>query len=286
MATKKQRQRQLARARYHRRLERLARQHQRNRRWTTSAIAAVVVIAIATGGFLLASSLSKTPKSSASAKSTASATATPTPTPTSSAIPAMVDGECVYIKAGTAARKVSLPPATPDTTATYVAKIKTNLGNIVIDLQGKNAPCTVNSFVSLADQKYFNNTHCDRITTSDAGYFILQCGDPTGTGKGGPGYEFGNENLPKAGKSGEFTYTPGTVAMANESGKADSNGSQFFLVYKNSPLPPDYTRFGTIVSGLNIIQKVAKAGTDNSDGPGDGHPKEKVQIESVTITKT
>jgi peptidyl-prolyl cis-trans isomerase B (cyclophilin B) len=195
----------------------------------------------------------------------------------------MVDGKCVYIKAGTAARKVSLPPATPDTKVIYTATIKTNRGNIVIDLLNDKAPCTVNSFVSLADQSYYNNTHCHRLTTS--GIYVLQCGDPTGTGNGTPGYGFGNENLPKAGSSGEFTYTPGTVAMAN-TGQPDSNGSQFFLVYKDSPLGPDYTPFGTIASGLNIIQTVAKAGSDNSNGTGDGHPKEKVQIESVTISKT
>ncbi len=197
----------------------------------------------------------------------------------------MVDGKCVYIKAGTAARKVKLPSATPDTKVTYTATIKTNRGNIVINLLNSKAPCTVNSFVSLADQGYFNNTHCHRLTTAPSGIYVLQCGDPTGTGDGTPGYEFGNENLPTASSSGTYTYTPGSVAMAN-TGEPDSNGSQFFLVYKNSPLPPDYTPFGTIASGLNIIQTVAKAGSDNSNGSGDGHPKDKVQIESVTISKT
>jgi peptidyl-prolyl cis-trans isomerase B (cyclophilin B) len=136
----------------------------------------------------------------------------------------------------------------------------------------------VNSFVHLAEQAYFNKTHCHRLTTASP-YYVLQCGDPTGTGKGGPGYEFASENLAGA------KYTAGTVAMAN-TGQADSNGSQFFLVYKNSSLPANYTPFGTIVRGLNIIQKVAKAGSDNSNGQGDGHPKEKVEIERVTIKKT
>ena len=88
---------------------------------------------------------------------------------------------------------MGLPPAKPDTKAKYQATIKTNRGNIVIDLLNSKAPCTVNSFVSLADQKYFNNTPCHRLTT--AGIYVLQCGDPTGTGSGGPGYEFDNENL-------------------------------------------------------------------------------------------
>jgi peptidyl-prolyl cis-trans isomerase B (cyclophilin B) len=147
----------------------------------------------------------------------------------------------------------------------------------VIDLKNRAAPCTVGSFVSLASQQYFNNTICHRLTTT--GIFVLQCGDPTGTGSGGPGYKFDDENLTGA------KYSAGTVAMANSG--ANTNGSQFFLVYQNSlSLPASYTPFGTIVSGLNIIQNVAKAGSDNSNGSGDGHPKEKVEIESVTINKT
>lgn len=284
MATKKQRQRRLAREAHQRRLSRRAQRARRQRQWAAGGTSAVVVVGVALGAVALAGGFGSA-KAKPSAASTPSSTpsATPSATPTPSSTPAMVDGKCVYIKAGTAARKVSLPSATPDTKVTYTATIKTNRGNIVIDLLNSKAPCTVNSFVSLADQSYYNNTHCHRLTTS--GIYVLQCGDPTGTGEGTPGYEFGNENLPKANSSGEFTYTPGTVAMAN-TGAADSNGSQFFLVYKDSPLPPDYTPFGTIASGLNIIQAVAKAGSDNSNGTGDGHPKEKVQIDSVTISKT
>ena len=107
---------------------------------------------------------------------------------------------------------------------------------------------------------------------------MLQCGDPTGTGSGGPGYKFNDENLAGA------KYTAGTVAMANSG--ADTNGSQFFIVYKNSTLSPNYTPFGKVVKGLGIIQNVAKAGSDNANGTGDGHPKKKVEIESVTIKKT
>ncbi len=129
----------------------------------------------------------------------------------------------------------------------------------------------------LAAQKFFNDTPCHRLTTTSPLY-VLQCGDPTGTGTGGPGYKFNDENLAGA------KYTQGTVAMAN--GGANTNGSQFFIVYKNSTLAPSYTPFGTVVKGLGIVQNVAKAGSDNSNGPGDGHPKEKVVINSITITKT
>jgi peptidyl-prolyl cis-trans isomerase B (cyclophilin B) len=119
---------------------------------------------------------------------------------------------------------------------------------------------------------------------------VLQCGDPTGTGSGGPGYEFYTENLTAIAKTansqGVATYPAATVAMARDPNSQDTNGSQFFLVYKNSPLQPAYTPFGTIVSGLNIIQNVAKAGSDNSNGQGDGHPKDAVDITSVTIKQT
>jgi peptidyl-prolyl cis-trans isomerase B (cyclophilin B) len=184
---------------------------------------------------------------------------------------------CTYTANPPAARNVGVPPVTPDSKATYQATMVTNRGDVVIDLQNAKATCTVNSFVYLAGKNYFSNTHCHRLTTS--GPYVLQCGDPTGTGNGGPGYQFANENLTGA------KYTAGTVAMANAG--PGTNGSQFFLVYRDSTsLQPNYTPFGTVVKGLGIIQNVAKAGTDNANGPGDGHPKEKVVIERVAIKKT
>jgi peptidyl-prolyl cis-trans isomerase B (cyclophilin B) len=290
VASKKQRQRQLAKDAIERKNQRQAEREKRQKQWTAGVIIAVLVIGIGVGGAALAGAF-KSAKAAplAKAATTPSATASPSPSPSASpsSTAAMVDGKCVYIKGGTAAKKVSLPPATPDTKATYVATIATNRGNIVIDLDNAAAPCTVNSFVSLAGQNYYNKTHCHRLVTT--GIFVLQCGDPTGTGSGTPGYAFGNENLTALAKTvnsqGAATYVAGTVAMAN-TGAADSNGSQFFLVYKNSPLAPSYTPFGTIVSGLNIIQNVAKAGSDNSSAAGDGHPKEAVDITSVTIKKT
>ncbi len=279
MATKKERQRRLARERHERRHQRRAERERRTRQLTAAVVAAVLVVGVGVGSAFAAGVFKSTPKHPAAI---ATPTPTPTPTPAPSATPATVAGKCVYTKSGKAARKVKLPPAKPDTTATYQATIATNRGDIVIDLNNKAAPCTVNSFVSLADQGFFNNTHCHRLTTIDP--YVLQCGDPTGTGTGGPGYEFANEINSSQGIDGYVIYQPGTVAMANAG--AGTNGSQFFLVYKDSPLQPDYTPFGTIVSGLNIIQNVAKAGSDNSNGQGDGHPKEKVEINSVTIKKT
>jgi peptidyl-prolyl cis-trans isomerase B (cyclophilin B) len=278
VATKKERQRQLARERHARRQQRRAERERRAKQLSVLTIVAILVVGVGIGSAALAGAFKTTPKHPAAGPKPS---ATPTSTPTPSASPALVNGKCVYTKSGTAARKVNLPSAKPDTAATYQATIATNRGDIVIDLNNSAAPCTVNSFVSLADQKFFNNTQCHRLSTVDP--YVLQCGDPTGTGTGGPGYAFANEVASSSATT--VTYTPGTVAMANSGGNA-TNGSQFFLVFKNSLLQPDYTPFGTIVSGLNIIQNVAKAGSDNSSGQGDGHPKEKVEIDSVTIKKT
>ena len=252
-----------------------------------SVIVAVLVVGVGIGSAIIAGAFSSkkanasangnsSPPTARSGSAPVSPSATPSATPSPSNTAAMVNGTCVYIKSGAASRKVNLPRAKPDTKASYVATVKTNRGTIVIDLLNSKAPCTVGSFVSLASQHFYNKTPCHRLTTT--GIYVLQCGDPTGTGLGGPGYEYGTENLTGA------TYPPKTVAMARTQAP-DTDGSQFFLVYKNTPLPPNYTPFGTIVSGLNVIQNVAKAGTDNSNGAGDGHPKEPVQIERVTIKK-
>jgi peptidyl-prolyl cis-trans isomerase B (cyclophilin B) len=132
----------------------------------------------------------------------------------------------------------------------------------------------VSSFVSLAQQHFFDNTPCHRLTTS--GIYVLQCGDPTGTGTGGPGYTIPDE------LTGRESYPAGTIAMAN-TGHPNTGGSQFFLVYRNTPLPPQYTVFGHLSpAGLGVVQKVAARGTDNAFGAGDGHPKEKVTITRVT----
>ena len=274
MATKKERQRELARQAYERRLERHALRARRTRQAWVASIAAILVLGVGAGSAALAG-VFPGQKPAASPSASASASASPSAGPTS----AMVGGKCVYTTSGTAARKVSLPPATPDTKATYTATITTNRGPIVISLLNSKAPCTVNSFVSLADQKYYDNTPCHRLTTAQSGIYVLQCGDPTGTGTGGPGYQFYTENLKGA------KYPAGTVAMARGQSN-DSNGSQFFLVYKQTPLPASYTPFGTITSGLSVLQAIAAAGSDNSNGAGDGKPKESVQIESMTISKT
>ncbi|MEP9365139.1 peptidylprolyl isomerase [Nocardioides sp. CN2-186] len=183
---------------------------------------------------------------------------------------------------GDAAKDVDPPPATATQTGTVAATIATSAGDLHADLDADATPCTVNSFVSLAEQGYFDGTSCHRLTTG--GIFVLQCGDPTGTGSGGPGYSFDDEldSLPKPDADGSIAYPAGTLAMANAG--PGTNGSQFFVVYDDTRLPPAYTVFGTIDdASVAIVQKVAKAGTDDANGPGDGHPNTPVDISKVTV---
>jgi peptidyl-prolyl cis-trans isomerase B (cyclophilin B) len=240
------------------------------------------------------------PKATASASPSASASASASATASAAAV-AEPATHCTYTTSGVApaAKKVSVPTATPNYKAAYTAAINTNLGPIDINLLNSKATCTVNSFVRLATAGYFNSSQCHRVVNSN-GLYVLQCGDPTAKastkltcstasnapGTGGPGYEFASENLPGgASSSGTVTYKAGTLAMAN-SGSSTTNGSQFFMVFKDSTLAPDYTPFGTITAGLDILQKVANAGTSCSYSSGGGTPKEKVIINSVTIKQT
>ena len=177
-------------------------------------------------------------------------------------------GPCTYTSTGDAARKVSLPPSEPAPAKTLT--ITTDRGAIPVTLDDKTTQCTSNSFTSLAKQGYFDKTKCHRLTTQ--GIFVLQCGDPTATGSGGPGYSFPDE------LTGQETYPAGTLAMANAG--PDTNGSQFFLVYAETSLPPSYTVFGRFgPAGLKVVRDIAQAGT--ADGSGDGAPKQDVVITSV-----
>lgn len=144
-------------------------------------------------------------------------------------------------------------------------------GPVTIALDRADTPCTVGSFVHLAQSAYFDGTKCHRLTTGSLA--VLQCGDPLGTGAGGPGYRFADETKPT------MTYPAGTVAMANAG--PDTNGSQFFLVYADSELPPSYTVFGSITGGLDVLKKIAAAGVQG--GGGDGPPAAPATIGKVTI---
>jgi len=193
--------------------------------------------------------------------------------------------DCQYPKARPASKAVE-PPRTgkvPTDPAEVSVSMLTDQGPIGLMLTNAQSPCTVNSFISLGAKDYFSGTQCHRLTTSPT-LSVLQCGDPTGDGTGGPGYEFDNEyptdqyTLGDPAAQQPVIYPRGTVAMANAG--PGTNGSQFFLVYKDSMLPPQYTVFGRIQDdGLATLDKIAAAGVQG--GGDDGPPATKVTVKSV-----
>ncbi|MDN5749520.1 MAG: peptidylprolyl isomerase, partial [Pseudonocardia sp.] len=187
---------------------------------------------------------------------------TPLPNPTS----------CEYVPGGQAAKPAQPPNGTGvSSEGTVAVNLATSAGAIPLTLDRALAPCTVNSFVSLVQQGYYDGTSCHRLTT-DPGLQVLQCGDPTGTGTGGPGYTIPDEVFP------ELTYGRGLLAMA-KTPAPDSGGSQFFMVYGDAELPPEYTVFGSIApEGLEVIDTIAQAG---STPPGDGAPVQPLTIETA-----
>lgn len=182
--------------------------------------------------------------------------------------------KCTPTKAiGHAPKKI----ATPTKVLTTFPKkftLVTNCGNIEITTVGAKAPFTMTSIAALAKGGYYDNSLCHRLTTQ--GLFVLQCGDPTATGSGGPQFTYPDENLP-ANKTNN--YPAGTVAMANSG--PNTNGSQFFLVYANTTLAPSYTIWGTITSGLDIVKAIAKAGAIG--GAPDGKPAKTISISKVLV---
>ncbi|CAN2214770.1 PpiB Peptidyl-prolyl cis-trans isomerase (rotamase) - cyclophilin family [Candidatus Nanopelagicaceae bacterium] len=191
--------------------------------------------------------------------------------------PTSVPGCAKSTAEGHAPAKVKQPTVaakSPAKTLTFT----TNCGDIVISLLGAKAPITVTSIAALANAGYYNKSLCHRLTTE--GIYVLQCGDPTASGSGSPtgwtGYI--DENLPKA---IGINYPAGTVAMANSGPK--TNGSQFFLVYKDTTLGPDYTIWGKITKGLDLVKKIGDVGAYQMSGDqamyaGDGYPIQTVEI--------
>ena len=171
------------------------------------------------------------------------------------------------------------PKMTIDKTKKYEMTLKTSCGDIVVALDAKNAPNTVNSFHFLAGKNFYDGSICHRMSDQET-FAFLQCGDPTGTGAGqAPGYTLAEENTEGA------KYTRGTLAMAN-TGQPKSTGSQFFLMAKDATsLPPNYTVAGEITKGLDVLDKIIAVGTDGAfePSPGGGHPKQAVYLEDVTV---
>jgi peptidyl-prolyl cis-trans isomerase B (cyclophilin B) len=234
-----------------------------------------------------------TPTTEAQAITPATTTAAASPLQGVPAMPpfapaAGLGSNCEYTPTADAASHSVKPPRSgkaPTDPAQVAVTIKTTAGAIGVQLARNESPCTVNSFVNLAQQKFFDDTACHRLTTSP-GLSVLQCGDPKGDGTGGPGYKFADEYPTDQYKPGDpaahqpVIYPRGTLAMANSG--PDTNGSQFFLVYKDSELPPNYTVFGTIgEEGLTNLDKIAAGGV--ARGKDDGPPATTVNINSVTV---
>ena len=252
MPTEKQR-REAERRRLRRQMQRRAQREARRRRFAfIASVVGVIVVAAVVITVVVASSGDKASNPSAGRPSHATCTWTPTQ--------------------NAAKKGIAKPSTKQPKTGTVNMLVRTTQGSMTFRLDRREAPCAVASFVSLAGQQYFNDTPCHRLTTSSLS--VLQCGDPTGTGHGGPGYSFADEI------HGQERYTRGVLAMANSG--ANTNGSQFFIVYKNSPLPPNYTIFGKVTSGMNVVDKVAAKG---AKPPGDGKPKLPISLTTVTVVK-
>ena len=273
MPSNKQR-REAAQRRLQRQLERraeLARKRRRNLLIGVTAAAVVLVV----GTVLLVTGTGGDDADPAAAEATPTSTAPPTPGVVDGS-----DGTCDWTPVDTAANPnlqadTGTPPVEVTPTGTTEVDVTTNFGPIGLTLDNANAPCAVASMVYLAGQGYFDDTICHRETDSE-GLAVLQCGDPSGTGAGGPAYEFPTQ------VTGDETYPRGTVAMANSGQGFD--GSQFFLVHGDSQLPPDYTVLGTIdEAGLATLDAIAANGNDGSNGPGDGAPTQEVRIQSLTV---
>ena len=268
------RDKELARQRAERQVARRAAAAQRaqQQRMIIASVLAVLVFAGLVTAIALQNGDGSGTADVASPRDTLAPSAAPEPTSAASSAPALPPGSCAYAKSERPpAEDVPLPPTEGvETEAVYAVTLATDQGDIVFEADSAQAPCTINSLRSLAEAGYFDGTPCHRLTTE--GIQVLQCGDPTGTGSGGPGYAFADENLEGA------TYRRGTVAMANAG--PGTNGSQFFLVYGDSPLPPAYTPFGTITQGLEVLDEVAEGGSEPAD---DGAPVQPVNIETVTV---
>jgi peptidyl-prolyl cis-trans isomerase B (cyclophilin B) len=259
-AAKRKLQRQLAR-----------RAQERNRRRRTTLIAgAVAVVIVAAGVVWLVAANKNNSNTAADANATAS-DATGTDATASSTAPAT---PCTYTVSGTAAKKVN-PPAniSPARTGKVDATITLNDQPVAISLDRSLAPCSVNSFLSLAAQGFYNDTNCHRLTKS-AELNILQCGDPSGKGNGGPGYEYNTQVADQA------KYPVGTLAMANSSNTAE--GSQFFIVYGKTTIAPGYSIIGTVsADGMKVVQAIAEKGV--KDDRQDGAPIAAAKISTVKV---
>ncbi len=279
-ATNKRR-RELAAAKKDRQeARRAARQAQHHRRQLIGYSIAALVGVLAVAALVFWPNTSgddvAAPSASASANPDASASPEASASPSAAPSPVAVEG----------CGPAPTPPSDPQSWDTapamaleagtnYQLTLATNCGDIVIDTAAAEAPETVNGMLWLAGQGYFDSTLCHRVTTD--GIYVLQCGDPTATGAGDPGFTVPDENLPE---DAQANYPAGTVAMANAG--PGTAGSQFFIVYQDTTLPADYTIWGEVTQGLDIVEQIAAAGVQG--GGTDGSPGAPIGIEKATVS--
>lgn len=257
--------RKAAKRKLERQIERRAERSRRRRQRLTiiSVVAVVAVLAVGAGVYVVVTGSEE------------------------SAPEAAAPQACQYNPSEPASKPNTPPDGNPPTTGTVDVTLETSQGAIPMTLDRASAPCAVNAVVSLASQGFYDDTPCPRLSTSE-GLRILQCGDPTGSGSGGPGYQYAEEppqGLPPfPGAGGQAsTYARGLIAMAKSS-QPGSTGSQFFLVYGDSALPPEYSVIGRIgTAGLGVLDRVAEAGDDGSNPAGGGAPRTPVQIQRAVV---
>ncbi|MEU1840662.1 peptidylprolyl isomerase [Micromonospora chersina] len=274
MTSTRERQRAAARARLEREMAERATKARKRRQTQAIVGAAAVLVLVVAGTVWLATSLGGDDKKQNTAGG---------------------DGfsQCVFNEVPKEGRSkqikdVGLPATQQANKGTQTMTIDTNLGPVTAKIDRGKVPCTAGSFTHLASKGFFDNTKCHRLVTE--GIKVLQCGDPSATGNGwrqtdgtgGPSYNLAEENLPTDKRP---PYPEGVIAMAN-SGQQGSTGSQFFIVYGDSQLDPNYTVLGTITGGMDLVKQVAAAGDDGAfaQQAGGGHPKKEIVINKLSMS--
>jgi len=282
--TNKQR-RQAAQRRLQRQLERREEQARKRRRNVLIGVTTLAVLAVVAALFIITGL--DDPADTADTAGAASSDSAAESSSAAAATATNADGTvaCNFIpdtSGNTNLTDVGTPPDAANTpaTGTSVLRMSTDQGDLTLTLDRAGAPCAASSFTYLAQQGFFNGSICHREVNQET-FGVLQCGDPTGTGMGGPSYKFGQE------VSADTTYPRGTIAMAN-SGSPNSTGSQFFLCFTDTQLSPDYTAVGTVdEAGLAVLDTIAAAGNNGSfePSPGGGAPNTPVTITSMTVVQ-
>ncbi|MBK6763757.1 MAG: peptidylprolyl isomerase [Micrococcales bacterium] len=269
------RRKQLAHAKAERQAQRRAEAARRARRNRLIGIGAAGLVVV--GGIAWAAWPDSSQQAGAEAEPEASPSTSDTASPTPGPVATPAGVTCTDPGQPRPETRTWKKPADMDLTGTPNWVLNTNCGRITIALDASAAPKNVNALAFLTDQGYYAGNFCHRLTT--AGIFVLQCGSPGADGSGDVGFTVPDENLP-AGEQG--TYPAGSVAMANRG--PDTASSQFFIVYKKTSLPPNYSIVGTVTKGLDVVKYVAAAGVEaGSSDASDGPPAQPIVIKTAAI---